>query len=247
MLQQLSISDWFWLLLSAAMIGSAKAGIKGMGMLAIPIMATVFGGKVSAGLVLPMLSMADLLAVRYYNRDADWSYIWKLLPAAALGVLLGVWVGYYIDDDTFKVLMGIIVIGSLALMLIQEKRGLPPAITQSYVFGAIFGLLGGFSTMIGNAAGPIMSVYLLAVLLPKNSFIGTGAWFFLIINLFKFPFHIFIWKTITWESFTLDLLTLPAIVLGVWIGIKVIKFIPEKEFRYFVIVMTLIAAVRLFY
>lgn len=229
------------------MIGGAKAGLKGMGMLAVPIMAAIFGGKVSAGLVLPMLIIADTFAVIYYQRDADWSYIWKLLPAAVIGVLIGLAVGLYINDQTFKVVMGIIVIGGLVLMVIQERKALPPAVTNSYTFGAFFGLLGGFSTMIGNAAGPVMAVYLLAVHLPKKSFIGTGAWYFFIINLFKFPLHLFVWKTISWESLQLNLLTVPAILLGAWLGIIFIRYIPEKEFRYFVIVMTFVAAMRLFW
>lgn len=243
----LTTSDWLWLMFSAIVIGGAKAGLRGMGMLAVPIMAAIFGGKISAGLVLPMLIIADVFAVLYYNRDADWSYIWKLLPAAIAGVLIGLFVGLYINDHTFKVVMGIIIIGGLILMVAQERKALPQALTQSYVFGAIFGLLGGFSTMIGNAAGPVMAVYLLAVGLPKYNFIGTGAWYFLIINAFKFPLHLWVWETISWESLKLNLYAIPAIALGIWLGIVVIKRLPEKEFRYFIIVMTFIAAIRLFW
>ena len=101
--------------------------------------------------------------------------------------------------------------------------------------------------MIGNAAGPIMAVYLLAMRMPKNSFIGTGAWFFLIINLLKFPFHIFVWETITWSSFKLDLLAIPAIAIGIVIGIRIVNLIPEREFRYFIIVTTFLAADLLFF
>lgn len=111
--------------------------------------------------------------------------------------------------------------------------------------GALFGAVGGFTTMIGNAAGPVMAVYLLSTRIPKNSFIGTTAWFFLVINLFKFPFHIWVWETITWQSFLLNLTGLPAIALGIFIGIRVVKLIPEQAFRYFVIVMTAIVSLRL--
>ncbi len=216
-------------------------------MVIIPFMAIAFGGKASAGLILPMLSMADLFAVRYYNRHANWNYVWKLLPAAVLGVLIGLGVGYYINDALFKKLMAVVVLASLGLMVIQQRKALPASVTDSKVFGMTFGLLGGFSTMIGNAAGPVMTVYLLAVNLPKNSFIGTGAWFFLIINLFKVPLHIFFWKTITWSSFSLDLLALPLIFIGVWVGIKIVHFIPEREYRYFIIIVTFLAALKLLF
>lgn len=246
-LPTLSTSDWIWLLLSGMMIGGAKAGLRGMGMLAVPIMASIFGGKLSAGLVLPMLIVADTLAVWYYNRDAQWSYVWKLLPAAVVGVLIGLLVGLYINDETFKIVMGVIVIGGLVLMVVQERQLIPAALTQGKTFGAFFGLLAGFSTMVGNAAGPVMAVYLLAVRLPKMSFIGTGAWYFLIINLFKLPLHLFIWKTISWESLKIDLIAIPSVVLGLWLGIVVIRYLPEKEFRYFVICATFVSALRLFW
>ncbi|MCO6479236.1 MAG: sulfite exporter TauE/SafE family protein [Phaeodactylibacter sp.] len=243
--QQLPPEQWFWLMFCAFLIGMAKAGVKGLGMFVVPIMAAVFGGKPSVGLVLPLLSMADVFAVSYYNRHAEWKYIWRLLPAAAAGLGIGIAVGYYMDDASFESLIAIIVIGSLVLMILQERYALSGKLVSSWGFSSIFGVLGGFTTMVGNAAGPIMAVYLLATRIPKNSFIGTTAWFFLIVNLLKYPFHIFLWGTITLESFLMDLATLPAIILGVFLGIQVVKFIPEKAFRYFVIVMTFIISLQL--
>lgn len=246
-LPELSTGQWWLVMVCAVLIGMSKAGIKGMGMLTIPLMAAVFGGKPSAGLVLPILSFADLFAVSYYNRDANWKYIWQLIPAAVLGVLIAVWVGQLIDDATFTSLMGWLIVGGLVLMIILEKRHLPSSIINSWWFGSLFGIIGGFSTMIGNAAGPVLAVYLLSTRIPKQSFIGTGAWFFLLINLVKWPFHIFIWKTITWSSISLNVLTIPAIALGVYIGISIVKLIPEKTFRYFIIFMTFIIALRLIF
>lgn len=246
-LPDLSSGQWVLVMACATLIGMSKAGIKGMGMLTIPIMAAVFGGKPSAGLILPILSFADLFAVRYYNRHANWKYVLQLIPAAIIGVILAVWVGQMINDTTFKSLMGWLIIGGLALMIILEGRHLPASITDSWWFGSLFGILGGFSSMIGNAAGPVMAVYLLSTRIPKQSFIGTGAWFFLIVNLVKWPFHVFVWETITWPSFLLNIMTIPAIVLGVVIGISIIKLIPEKTFRYFIIVMTFIIAIRLIF
>lgn len=245
LLPELSRQEWLLFMLCALLIGMAKAGVKGMGMMAVPILAMVFGGKPSAGLMLPLLSLADVFAVSYYNRHADWYLVWRLLPAAAVGVLIGVWVGTLVTDQEFKALIGGLVVFALILMVLQEKRGLPPELTRSWWFAAVFGVLGGFTTMIGNAAGPIMAVYLLSTRLPKNSFIGTGAWFFMIINWFKFPFHIFVWETITWKSFMLDLSAIPAIAVGVFVGISIVKIIPERTFRYFIMVMTFIIAIRL--
>ena len=108
------------------------------------------------------------------------------------------------------------------------------------------GLLGGFVTMIGNSAGPIMALYLLSMRLPKNIFIGTGAWLLLIVNLVKVPIHIGIWKTITVQSLLFDVIMIPAIALGALLGIWLVKFFPEKAYRIFIIATTLFSALLLF-
>jgi uncharacterized membrane protein YfcA len=231
----------------AALIGIGKAGVKGMGMLVVPLMAAIFGGRASAGLVLPMLCFADIFAVSYYNRHANWTYIRRLMPAALLGVLIGVVVGYYVDDSVFTNLISIIIIGSLILMLIQERMVISQQIVGGWGMGSTFGLLGGFSTMIGNAAGPVIATYFLATKIPKNGFIGTAAWFYLIVNLFKMPIHIFIWESITIRRFKMDLMAIPAIGLGILIGVSIVKRIPENAFRYFVMVMTFIVSLKLLF
>lgn len=231
--------------LAGLLIGLAKAGLKGMGMLIVPIMAAVFGGKPSAGLVLPILLIADVFAVVAYNKHADWAIVFKLIPPAIAGVLIALIVGLYVSDATFSLFISIIIIGSLVLMVIQEKFGLPDRIVFHGLFSRFFGLLGGFTTMIGNAAGPVMSVYLLSSKLPKNQFIGTGAWFFMVINWIKLPLHIFFWKTITLQSLSLNLMIIPTIALGAFLGFKIIRIIPEKAYRYFVIGITFLIALRL--
>jgi uncharacterized membrane protein YfcA len=231
----------------AALIGIGKAGVKGMGMLVVPLMAAIFGGRASAGLVLPMLCFADIFAVSYYNRHANWTYIRRLMPAALLGVLIGVVVGYYVDDSVFTNLISIIIIGSLILMLIQERMVISQQIVGGWGMGSTFGLLGGFSTMIGNAAGPVIATYFLATKIPKNGFIGTAAWFYLIVNLVKVPMHVFIWESITLESFKMNLMAIPAIGLGILIGVNIVKRIPEKAFRYFVMIMTFLVSLKLLF
>jgi uncharacterized protein len=102
---------------------------------------------------------------------------------------------------------------------------------------------GGFTSMVGNLAGSVMSVYLLSVRLPKNAFIGTTAWFFMVVNWFKVPFHVFAWHTISWNTLLLDLLTLPAIILGAYLGIVLVRQLTDTMYRWFIIGMTLIAAI----
>ena len=225
------------LFLVAFFIGMAKTGVHGISMFAVPLLAIMFGGKHSAGLMLPMLIMADFFAVKYYHSHANWGYLLKLFPSAAVGVLVGTWLGNVIDDHVFRSVMSAIIFASLGIMLWMEK-GNKESIPDYLWFALLMGLLGGVTTMIGNLAGSVMALYLLSMRLPKNEYIGTVAWFFLAINLFKVPFHVFSWQSIDVDSFLLNLICLPFIALGAWCGIWLVKRIPEKYYRGLVIVMT---------
>lgn len=219
----------------------SKTGVHGAGMLAVPLLANVFGGQSSSGIMLPMLVMADVLGVRYYHRHASWKHLKILFPWSALGVILGTVVGKYIDDAIFRVIMAVIIITSVVVMLWLE-RGHKKDVPHQKSFGIGTGIMSGFTSMVGNLAGTVMAVYLLSMRLPKNVFIGTTAWFFMATNWFKVPFHIFSWHTITLNTFLFDLLTLPFIILGAYLGIIIIKRLSEKTYRWFIISMTITAA-----
>ncbi|GAB4411558.1 MAG: sulfite exporter TauE/SafE family protein [Bacteroidia bacterium] len=243
---QLGAGEWVMLALCAVIVGMAKTGVAGIYTLVVPVLALIFGGRVSTGVLLPILILSDIFAVVYYHRAAAWSHILRLLPWAIGGIVLATWVGSRISDTQFKIMMGALVLLGITIMLVQEFRNKPDIPTHP-LFGIATGLLGGFATMAGNAAGPVMAVYLLAMRLPKNTYIGTGAWFFMIINLSKVPFHVFVWHTITWETLRLDLLMLPAIALGAWAGIQIVRRLPERFYRRFVLVATTLSAVLLFF
>jgi uncharacterized protein len=242
-----SFYDIAILAMAALFVGMAKTGIYGLGTLVPPILAAVFGGKASAGLLLPMLSMADIFAVIYYNRHASWHHLWKLFPFAAIGVFIAIYVGEVINDHTFKIIMGVLILTGIPIMIWREYQKNANPLQGNWWTGGIFGTTGGFSTMIGNTAGPIMNLYLLSMHLPKNVLIGTGAWFFLIINLFKIPFHVFVWETISWPSITINFMLWPVVLLGGFLGVRIVRIIPEKPFRWLIIIMTTLASIRLFF
>ena len=229
------------LILVALFIGMAKTGIHGAGMAAVPLLATVFGGQLSSGVMLPMLCLADVLGVWYYHKHAEWTYLKRLIPWAIAGTLLGTWAGQHIDDKTFKVIMAVIILLSIVIMVALERYR--QAIPDNPAFAAGTGVAGGFTSMVGNLSGSVMAVYFLSMRLPKNAYIGTTAWFFMVMNWFKIPFHVLAWRTITWQTFWLDLLMLPAILLGAWLGVTLVRLLPERVYRFFIIGMTLVAAV----
>ena len=220
----------------------SKTGIHGAGMMAVPMLAVVFGGQLSSGILLPILCLADVFGVWYYHRHASWYHLKKLFPWAAVGTVLGTIVGGLIDDESFKIVMAVIIVLSVFIMIWLEQ-GHREEVPDYKWFASLTGVAGGFTSMIGNLATSVVAIYFLTMRLPKNAFIGTTAWFFLVINWFKVPFHIFSWKTITWNTFLLDLTTLPFIAVGAFLGIVIVKKIRDKAYRWFIIGMTLVAAV----
>jgi uncharacterized membrane protein YfcA len=228
-------------LLVAVFIGMSKTGIHGAGMMAVPLLALMFGGQLSSGILLPLLCLADVMGVWYYHRHASWYHLKKLFPWAAVGTVLGTVVGGIIDDEAFRMIMAVIIVISVIIMIWLE-RGHKEEVPDYKWFASLTGVAAGFTSMIGNLATSVVAIYFLTMRLPKNAFIGTAAWFFLVLNWFKVPFHIFSWKTITWNTLYLDLATLPFIVAGAVIGIYIVEKIEDRTYRWFIIIMTLIAA-----
>lgn len=237
-----SMLQWTLLAICGLFVGMSKVGVPGISMIVVPTLAIIFGGKASTGILLPMLMLADLFGVGYYHRHAEWKYLWKLLPWAFVGVGIALWVGNIVNDEWFKNIIAILVFVCIGLMLWKDRKKGKNLFPDTWWFAASMGILGGFATMIGNVAGPIFAIYLLAMHLPKNKFIGTGAWFFLIINFTKFPLHIFVWKTIHWNTLTLDIILLPAIAMGAFLGFWLVKKVSDKMYRTAVIIITVLSA-----
>lgn len=232
-------------MLAAVLIGMSKTGIQGINTVSIPMLALAFGAKPSTGLILPMLCFADLIAVIYYRRSAEWKYILRLLPTAVAGFFIAILVDRFIPQEEFRRLMGLCILATLGVMFWSDRRGRTGDISGRWWYGPAFGLAGGFTTMIGNAAGPVMAVYLLSMKLPKLSFVGTSAWFFLIVNYLKIPLQVFVWDNITVSTLSLNLTTVPFILVGCVLGVWLVKRFPEGSYRKFIIVMTVMSTILL--
>ena len=243
MIETLTNIQWFVISISALSIGMSKTGVQGIMLMIVPLMAMAFGAKESTGVILPMLCMADIIAVAYYKRIADWKVVAKLLPTAILGFFLTIGVDNMIPNGQFRQLMGWTLMLALIVMIWSEIFGKENRWMKKWWYAAIFGLLGGFTTMIGNAAGPVMSVYLLSMRKEKMEYIGINAWFFLVVNLLKVPLQAFVWDNITWDSLQLNLVMLPVIGIGSLIGIRIVKLLPEKIFRRFIQIVTILSVI----
>ena len=157
------------------------------------------------------------------------------------GVLIGVVIGKDLNEATFKFGMAFIILGSVLMMYWWDRRKSKKVPTH-WVFAGSIGILAGITTMIGNLAGAFSNIFFLAMRLPKNEFIGTAAWLFFIVNVFKLPFHIFVWHTITPETLLINLKLVPGILIGLFLGVRLVKLIKDDIYRKMILVLTAIGA-----
>lgn len=222
---------------AALLLGIAKSGIKGLAVLIVTGLALVYGAKESTGILMPLLICGDILAVIYYKRHVKWIYLIKLLPWMVLGVLVGVVLGKDLPEDLFKSGMAVIILISVVIMYYWERKK-DRKVPTHWSFAALMGMMAGFTTMVGNLAGAFSNIYFLAIKLPKNEFIGTAAWLFFIINLFKVPFHIWSWGTINRASFQISLSLIPAVIAGFCLGVFLVKKINNDKYRQLILLLT---------
>lgn len=241
----MEVSTFLLASLAIFILGMSKAGLKGLGIIVVAILANVYGAKASTGILLPLLIVGDVLAVSFYRKYVKWEYLWKFLPAMVVGVLIAVVVGKNLDENAFRSWMAVIILVSVVILLWRDLRK-KMTFPRNPLFTSSMGILAGFTTMIGNLAGAFSNIYFLATQLPKNELIATAAWLFFIINLFKVPFHVFSWETITVQSLWIDLTLIPAAIVGFLVGKKLVTYISEQNYRWFLLIATTFGALLLF-
>lgn len=234
-------------LLAALCIGLSKAGFSGISMVSVFLLADLYGARASVGLALPLLILADLLAYPAFIKHGSWRPVWRLLGPTLVGVLMGWWMLSWIDDTGARRVIGVCV---LLMVALQGSRRWHPEVFDRCVetrgFGAAAGILGGFATMLANAAGPVIQLYLMARKVPKMELIGIGARFFLLVNLLKVPMSANL-SLINPESLMFNLRLAPAVVVGVFGGRWLVRHVPQKAFEWMIVVFSAIAGLRLIF
>ena len=241
----LTTAQWLLAVAGALGMGISKAGFPGMSLVHVVVFAFIFGARSSTGIVLPMLVAADVLAVRAFREHAQWVYIRRMLPATVVGVLLGFGLMGRLDESLFAPVIGTIV---LLLIVVQVARMARPGmfadVPHSPAFAWAMGLTAGVTTMLANAAGPIFVLYALAQSLPKYELVGTGAWFFLIVNLVKVPLSAAL-GLIGMQTLWLNLVLLPVVFTGIAIGRWLTHRVPQRLFDGLLLAFAAVAALRL--
>jgi uncharacterized protein len=237
--------EWFLAVTGALLVGVAKTGITGLSLLFVSIFASIMPARRSTGVVLPLLLVGDVIAVLSFRKHAQWGHVWRLFPWAAAGVIAGAVAIGHMNERQTRVAIGAIVVSLSVLHLVRRARPGEPKAEGAAWFAPLIGMLAGFTTIVSNAAGPLMVIYLLAMRLPKMEYMGTGAVFFLMLNLFKAPFMIWL-GLITPASLLLNAELAPAVIAGTLLGRWLLGKINQRIFENIALALTLVAGAKMF-
>lgn len=244
---QLAPGEWLLLAIGAVGVGISKAGLAGFGVVHVLIFALVFGAKASTGVLLPLLIVGDVCAVRLVGRDVVWESVRRLMPPAIVGIVIGWLLLDRLDEHVCRPLIGGVILALAAGQLARMWRPeLLARVPHSRWFAWTMGILTGITTMLANAAGPVVALYLLAVALPKSQLIATGAWFFLLVNLVKVPFSTNL-GLIAPGTLAINAALAPGVVLGLFLGRAFLRRLPQRAFETLVLCLTACAAARLIF
>lgn len=227
--------------LCGVLVGIAKTGVPGLGILVVPLMVLAIGdARESAAWLLPMLCTADVFAVVYWRRHAAARALFSLAPWVIAGMAAGA-VALVLDERVLRFVVGSIVLVMLAAHFHRLRNG-----STAPAHSAPYGITAGFATTVANAAGPAMNLYLLSRRLGKEEFVATGAWFFFVINLAKVPIYA-AHGLFSYRSLAFNVCMIPAVLLGAWIGRRAIDRIPQRLFEWLVVALTAVSTALMFF
>ncbi|WP_066952584.1 sulfite exporter TauE/SafE family protein [Streptomyces lushanensis] len=249
------------LALAAALVGFSKTAVSGANTVSLAVFAAVLPARDSTGVLLPLLIVGDVLAVLTYRRHAHWPTLWRLFPAVAAGVVLGTVFLLGADDAAVRTSIGAILLLMAGVTVWRRRAGTDapketadtgrapggadrPGPSSGRLTARSYGVLGGFTTMVANAGGPVMSMYLLSAGFRKLGFLGTSAWFFLIVNTSKVPFSVGL-GLIDARSLLLDAALVLFVLPGAYIGKVWVNRIDQRLFERLVIAATVLGGLQL--
>ncbi|MFL9654588.1 sulfite exporter TauE/SafE family protein [Streptomyces sp. PB17] len=235
---------------AALLVGFSKTAVSGANTVSLAIFAAVLPARASTGILLPVLIAGDVLAVLTYRRHAHWPTLWRLFPAVGVGVLVGTLFLVWADDAVVRTSIGVILLFMAGVTVWRRRRAdaaeQPDEVTSrtGRAKARSYGVLGGFTTMVANAGGPVMSMYLLSAGFRKLGFLGTSAFFFLIVNVSKLPFSAGL-GLIDGHSLLLDAVLVVFVVPGAFLGKWAVNRINQRLFERLVIAATVVGGLQL--
>ncbi|RCS81565.1 sulfite exporter TauE/SafE family protein [Brachybacterium alimentarium] len=270
----LGTATWVLVMIGALVVGLSKTAMPGGGTIAVGVFALALPAKESTAALLLLLMVGDATALWVYRREPDVRTLVRLIPSVLLGIVLGTVFFATVGGDTVRTTIGVILLVLIAVTVWRrraarvKKAGPVPSATPAgdpsgaspatatpvpapapsgpgvAISRAGYGVLGGFTTMVANAGGPVMSMYFYAMRIPVLTFLGTSAWFFAIVNVIKLPFSAGL-GLITRDTLVMDLMLVPLVLIGAYCGAKIARRIPQGVFEKLILVLTVVSALAL--
>jgi uncharacterized protein len=238
--------QWFLAVIGTLLVGISKTGITGLSLLFVSIFASIMPARRSTGMLVPLLIVADVVAVLSYRQHAKWAHLWRLFPWAAGGVVIGFFALGRMDDRQSRFALAAIILSLATLHLYRRLRPREVEARHGAWFAPTIGVLAGFTTLVANASGPLVIIYLLAMRLPKAEIMGTGSVFFLLLNLFKLPFMVGL-GLVNRESLMVNLVLAPAVLVGTLLGKWLFRRLNQKMYENTALALTLFAGAKMLF
>lgn len=244
---ELSYLNFTIIVFSTFVIGLTRGGIHGLATATIPFFADILGARTSTAYIALLFCMGDIIAMIRYHKNIDFKIVLKIIPLALLGIISATIIGTLINEKVFKVILCIIVVYTVISAVLKQLnyKNSPSKKEKHYLKHSAYGLLGGFTSMIGNASGSLMTSYFLSLNIPKKNYLGTYTAFFLFMNSSKVIIHSFVWKTITVDIIKFDLIILPILIIGVFGGMIIAKNLKETLYKKILIVIMVFSALQM--
>jgi uncharacterized membrane protein YfcA len=264
-LPDLSSTAWALVIVAALVVGFSKSALPGAGSVAAGMFALALPAKESTAALLLLLILGDMMALWMYRREPDRRTLVRLIPTVIVGLVVGALFLNVAGGEVVRRAIGAILIALVGVTVWRrrprrrdgggadgETTGTPDdrasAADSEPTVGRIgrlgYGALGGFTTMVANAGGPVMSMYFLAMRMPVMTFLGTSAWFFATVNILKLPFSVGL-GLFTTPHLLMDLVLAPLVIIGALVGRKIAPKVPQKVFDKAVLALTVVSSVAL--
>jgi uncharacterized membrane protein YfcA len=260
---ELTLEGWLLLMFGALMLGMSKTGIPAFTVIPIALFALALPSRESIAIVLFLFVLGDVVAIFFYRAHADWPTLRGLIPSVAVGVIVGAFVLWVVDDTELRKILGAVILGlaiiatrKLWLRYLQRRNTvtgdrarvpeevLMPSGASLRLSSWAYGIMSGWATMVANSAGPIMSLYLVSRGLNIQALLGTSAWFYLVVNLTKVPFS-FGLGLVTVDGLLLNLALAPMFLFGTYLGLLWAKRVSQKVFDGLILILSAVAGLGL--
>ncbi|MBC7292439.1 MAG: sulfite exporter TauE/SafE family protein [Actinotalea sp.] len=231
-------------LVAAFVFGVSKTAVPAVSAFGVALLATVLPPVPSTGVALPVLIVVDVFAIVLYGRHADRGLLLRLLPSVVVGLAAGWTLVRLADPAVVTRVIGVVLLLSVAGALVRRRADAAAPARAGGPVALLLGAGAGLSTMVANAGGPMMTLYLLRMRVGVLGFLGTVSWFFAAVNVLKVPFSVGL-GLITPESLVVSAALVPGAVAGALLGRRLVRGMSVEVFRALALTATAAAGVWL--